>query len=205
MTVLAVAPHPDDEVLGCGGSLARHAGAGERVEAAFLTSGELALRDRAPEEARRLREGEAAAAAAVLGIDELMFLRLSDWTLSDAGDAAVDSVAALIDRIAPATVYLPHPGEWHPDHRAAAAIVQTAAERTGLPSSALLAYEIWTPLSAFSVVEDIGAVIDRKREAMRCYTSQSGEFDYDRALVGLGMYRGALAGRCAYAEVFARW
>jgi hypothetical protein len=65
-----------------------------------------------------------------------------------------------------------------------------------------LAYEVWTPLSEYDEVKDISAVMDRKLEAIRCYCSQLGQFQYERAVRGLNEYRGALAGRCQYAEVF---
>lgn len=205
MAVLVIAPHPDDEAIGCGGTIARLVAAGDAVEVAFLTSGERALPHLDADEARAVREREAGDAAATLGGARLTFLRLHDWTLERDHERGVEAVAAAIERVAPDAVYAPHPGEWHPDHRAAAKITLAAAERCGLRSSALLAYEIWTPLSAFSVVEDIGEVMERKLDAIRCYASQNGHFDYVAAASGLGQYRGALAGRCRYAEVFARW
>jgi LmbE family N-acetylglucosaminyl deacetylase len=52
-------------------------------------------------------------------------------------------------------------------------------------------------------VEDVGEVFSIKLEAIRCHVSQSDHFDYVSAAMGIGKYRGALAGRCDYAEVFA--
>ena len=114
-----------------------------------------------------------------------------------------DMLAPVFERLAPDTVYHPHAAESHPDHQAAAAISVWAAERAGLPRDALLGYEVWTPMSSFQAVEDIGAVMTRKLDAIRSYTSQADHFDYVRAAAGLGQYRGAMAARCEYAEVFA--
>ena len=204
MSVVVIAPHPDDEAIGCGGAIARHAAAGDRVDVVFLTSGELALAGREPEDAMRLREQEAGAAAAVLGIAELAFMRQPDYGLSGRVEQAVDLLAPLFERLRPDAIYHPHPGESHPDHQAAAAIAVWAAERAGLPRGALLGYEVWTPMSSYDAVQDIGPVMPRKLEAIRCYRSQAGEFDYVRAAEGLGQYRGAMAARSEYAEVFAQ-
>jgi LmbE family N-acetylglucosaminyl deacetylase len=204
VTVLVIAPHPDDEAIGCGGTVVKHSARGERVEVVFLTSGELALSHIEREEAWRIREQEAQEAAAVLGIAELTFLRLPDWGLKDSNGAA-DALATLIERVSPSTVYPPHPGDWHPDHRAAAELARDAGASIGLSPEAVLGYEIWTPLSEYTIVEDVGDVFPTKLDAIRCYVSQSDHFDYVRAAVGIGQYRGALAGRCAYAEVFAQW
>ncbi len=67
----------------------------------------------------------------------------------------------------------------------------------------LRGYEVWTPLAAYDHVEDISPVMRRKLLAIRAHKSQlDGDFDYKRAVTGLNQYRGALAGKCAYAEVF---
>lgn len=201
-----IAPHPDDEAIGCGGTIAKHCARGERVEVAFLTSGERSLRELEPEQAWRIREREAQEAAAVLGIADLEFMRLPDWGLSDPNGApgALAALAALWERVSPSTVYAPHPGEWHPDHRAAAELAANAAHRTGLGAARVLGYEVWTPLSGYAIVEDVGEVFDTKLEAIRRYVSQIEQFDYVSAAEGIARYRGALAARCAYAEVFAQ-
>ena len=201
MNVLVVAPHPDDEAIGCGGSLCLHADRGDRLVAAFLTSGELGLKHLPPEEAWRIREAEAEAAGEALGLAQLAFLRCPDWYVGDNIEEAAARLRPIIEREAPDAIYLPHAGEWHPDHRAALPIVRAALCKADIRPS-LFAYEVWTPLQEYDHVEDISAVMERKLRAVRCYTSQLGGFRYDRAAHGLAQYRGALAGRCMYAEVF---
>ena len=90
--ILVIAPHPDDESIGCGGTLCRHTARGDRVVAVFLTSGELGLEHLPREEAWRVREGEAEAAAEVLGLADLIFLRCPDWFVGE----GVDEAAALL-------------------------------------------------------------------------------------------------------------
>jgi LmbE family N-acetylglucosaminyl deacetylase len=199
VNVLVVAPHPDDEAIGCGGTIIRHAEAGDRVYVAFLTSGELSHKDRPAEEVRDIREREATFAAAVLGVEAHEFLRRPDFGLEDDLDGAAAALAQVIERRNPDRVYVSHRGEWHPDHRAACTITSALA---GPRQLEVLTYEVWTPLTEFAEVEDISAQMSRKLEAIGCYSSQLETFDYIRAATGLSQYRGALAARTEYAEVF---
>ncbi len=200
--ILVIAPHPDDESIGCGGTLCRHTARGDRVVAVFLTSGELGLEHLPREEAWRVREGEAEAAAKVLRLADLAFLRRPDWFVGEGVDDAAALLRPILSREIPQSIYLPHGREWHPDHRAALAVVRAALRASGLPAPELLTYEVWTPLSEYDQVTDITPVMARKLRAVRCYRSQLAGFHYDRAVRGLNQYRGALAARCRYAEVF---
>lgn len=202
MNVLVIAPHPDDETIGPGGTICLHTERGDRVAVAFLTSGELGLTRLPREEAWRVREAEAEAAARILGIAALSFLRRPDWYVGDGVDEAAAALRPVLEREAPEVVYLPHDREWHPDHRAALAVVRSAL-RVGTGGGPVLrTYEVWTPLSEYDRVEDVTTVMARKLRAIRGYTSQLEAFRYDRAVRGLGQYRGALAAKCPYAEVF---
>jgi LmbE family N-acetylglucosaminyl deacetylase len=202
MNVLVIAPHPDDEAIGCGGAISLHRERGDRVATVFLTSGELGLKHLAREEAWRVREGEAEAAAEVLGIAAMSFLRLPDWGLGDRVDEAATALRAILDREQSRVVYLPHGQDGHPDHQAALPTLRAALHGSAAAPPALLTYEVWTPLAAYDHVEDITPVMRRKLQAVRCYRSQIGHFRYDRAVAGLNQYRGSLAARCRYAEVF---
>jgi len=202
VNVVIIAPHPDDEAIGCGGTALRHADRGDRVVTVFLTSGELGLKSFPIDEARQTREGEARSAAAVLGATDCHFLRLADWGCDDQIELAASLLHAILDAERPGIVYLPHPADDHPDHRASLPIVQRALERPGFVPE-LRGYEVWSPLASHDLVEDISAVFDRKMAGIAAYKSQLAQFRYDRAAEGLNRYRGALAGRCDYAEVFA--
>jgi N-acetylglucosamine malate deacetylase 1 len=206
MNVLVVAPHPDDESIGVGGTLALHGIRGDRVTVAFLTSGELGMGNTPAYEASCIREGEAGHAAAVLGVGRLEFLRGRDWFLGDDPGDLVPRLVDLLREEVPGRLYLPHPNDWHPDHKAAIRIVVAALGELrvlGEPLDAeLFGYEVWTPMSEWDHVEDVSEVIDVKLAAIACYVSQRSVFDYARAATGLAQYRGALAGRCDHAEVF---
>jgi LmbE family N-acetylglucosaminyl deacetylase len=201
MKVLVIAPHPDDECLGCGGTAALHAARGDDVAAAFLTSGELGLKNLPRDQAWAVREREARAACAILGIGTVKFLRLPDWSLGEDAAGAANKLRAVFETERPGLIYLPHPAEWHPDHRVSLSIVQRALDETfGRP--ALRGYEVWTPMAQYDHVENISAVMEKKLTALREHASQTADWDYVRAVEGLNAYRGVMAGRCDYAEVF---
>ena len=202
MNVLVIAPHPDDEVIGSGGSLCLHADAGDRITAVFLTSGELGLKHLPRDEAQRLREREAEKAGQILGLACIEFLRGPDWSIGAARKSLVRDIAALLVRERPSLIYLPHPDDGHPDHRASWPILRAALKRSEISRPKLRLYEVWTPLDAFGLVTDVTPVMPRKLHALRAHRSQLREFDYVRAVRGLNQFRGALAARCDYAEVF---
>lgn len=182
--VLALAPHPDDETIGCGGALARHAAAGDAVTVVVATSGGATSAGGAGVEATRERECRAACAA--LGLGEPVFLRLRDGAL--AGE--VDRLAAELRRLGAgaAVVYAPVLVDPHPDHLAA----NRALAAAGL-GAVVLGYEVWSPAPA-DVVIDIGGVWARKEQALRCYPVALESVDYVSAMAGLAAYRGATAG-----------
>jgi LmbE family N-acetylglucosaminyl deacetylase len=201
VNVLVVAPHPDDESIGCGGTLRLHVERGDQVDAVFFTSGELGLEELAADAARKVREDEAEQAAEILGLRRLVFLRHPDWFLDDVAEAAQADLVRLVEELAPRRVLYPHEGEAHPDHAATARIVDRVSAQLGRPF-ARAAFEVWTPMTDFDDVEDITAVVETKRTAVRTYASQLSKFRYDDAVDGLNRFRGALAGHCEYAEVF---
>jgi N-acetylglucosamine malate deacetylase 1 len=202
MNVLVIAPHPDDESIGCGGSLCLHARRGDALAVVYLTSGELGLKHLPRTKAWLTREREAKKAARTLGVARSFFLRLPDWFVGNNSDRAAKKLGPLLKRLRPDLVYLPHANEWHPDHKAALPIVRAALKSAGVSRPVLLAYEVWTPLAEYDHVEDISVVMPRKLRALRAHASQLHAFDYVRAVSGLNQFRGALAARCRYAEVF---
>jgi LmbE family N-acetylglucosaminyl deacetylase len=203
MNILVVAPHPDDEAIGCGGTLCKHSDRKDRTVVVFLTSGEMGLTRLPREQAWRTREGEAAKAVDILGVTEAKFLRLPDWHVGDYVEEGTKLLQPVLKREKPEIVYLPNPHEWHPDHRAAVTIVRSALRRSGV-STFVLGYEVWTPIAEAHHTEDITKVMPRKLRAIRAHRSQLVEIDYVRATKGLNQYRGEMSSRFRYAEVFQR-
>jgi N-acetylglucosamine malate deacetylase 1 len=213
MNVLVIAPHPDDEAIGCGGTVLLHMERGDVVNAVFLTSGELGLKQLPCEQAWKIREAEARRSCKVLGIRPPEFLRLPDWMMGDDIEGAARKLQEALQKLQPDLIYLPHPAEWHPDHRATLPILRAALHNAKLetrqdsgdtPFAAprLRGYEVWTPLAEFQHVENITSVMATKLRALRKHVSQVRGWEYVHAVRGLNAFRGAMAGRCRYAEVF---
>ena len=119
--VLVIAPHPDDEVLGCGGSIAKLTAAGARVHVGYLTSGEQGSADFSVPELGLLREREARAAVSVLGVDpeEASFLRIGDGAVNPHDLAQAEALIRLVRQVRPVLTYLPHEHDGSFDHQAA--------------------------------------------------------------------------------------
>lgn len=196
---LVLAPHPDDETIGPGGTVARLAARGTEVEVVILTDGEatpgtgLDVR-----EVARRRRSEAVEACGRLGVGPPRFSGHPDGGLEQRVAELAGELGALVPDLAPQAVFLPWFGDRHPDHLA----VTSALARAGLPDRVdVWAYETWTPLPVNHLV-DISPVIDRKRQALAAHRTASAAFDIE-AMVGLNRYRSVhgLAGQ-GWAEAF---
>jgi LmbE family N-acetylglucosaminyl deacetylase len=200
-SVMVIAPHPDDEAIGCGGAILLHRLRGDPVHVVFLTSGELGIDAMPAQDVIAVREAEAREAAAILDVGAPTFLRLPDQGVAAAAERAGELVADLLSAQRPQLIYVPHEAESHLDHQACIPILRSAVRKAQI-STQLRAYEVWTPMERFGWPEDITPVMARKLRAVRCYRSQLAVFRYDRAIRGLNQYRGCLAARTRFAEVF---
>ena len=200
--VLVLSPHPDDETLGCGGTLCRHADEGDEIRVVFLTSGEHGGHGMSPDETRLRREAEAARATRILGVRHIEFWRSRDGGLR-ADDAIVARLAATLRDQRPEFVYTTHAAEMHRDHRAALRILCRAL---GLAqhSTTVRLFEIWTPLQRLDEIVDITPWMATKLRAVRTYRSQNAALRFDDAVTGLNRYRGEMHSWPGgdYAEVF---
>jgi LmbE family N-acetylglucosaminyl deacetylase len=201
--VVVLAPHMDDEVIGCGGALARHVACGAEVTIVFLTDGRRGggPDHPDPEDLVATRKREAQLALRELGIAKTVYLDGEDGRLA-ASAGLHQRLRAVLEDVRPEIVYLPFFLEEHPDHRAASSILAAAVHGTAL-SFRCNAYEVWTPLFPNCLVR-IDATIDAKRRALGHYQSQLGEADYLHTALGLNAYRSSalLDGGCRYAEAF---
>lgn len=179
-TVLALAPHADDEVFGCGGALALHARAGVPVAVVIATDGA------AREDSAADRLAESRAAAACLGIPAPTCWHLPDRGL-EYGEDLVERILRAIDETGADLMYAPSPAEAHPDHRALA-LAAIEAVRRSAGNLRLALYEIGIPLIP-TMLLDITAVHAAKREAMRCFASQLAYQRYDEQIDALNRYR----------------
>lgn len=127
---IVFAPHPDDEVLGCGGTIIRKRRAGAAVTVVFMTDGSASHPElMSGEEMKRLRAAEALAACGVLGVasEHVIFLDFPDGRMGEQLSEAVQRVRELLDRLRPAEVFIPHYHDGSPDHLATTTAVLAAA------------------------------------------------------------------------------
>lgn len=203
--VLVLAPHPDDETFGCGGTIRMLTDGGVSVDVAFLTRGEQGLEEglAATAETRRLmaeiRTCEAQAACGILGVKNVYFLNGHDTQLSDEPQLA-RSIAQLLDQGDYQRVFCPWPQDSHDDHRAAFTLLQRAVVQSRTSASFWL-YEIWKPLPANTFVP-IDRTWEIKRQAIEQYRSQLEQLNYREGFLGLAAYRSLFCPSSRYAEAF---
>ncbi|MCF8083211.1 MAG: PIG-L family deacetylase, partial [Deltaproteobacteria bacterium] len=203
--VLVLAPHPDDETLGCGGTLALHAQAGDTLKVVFLTNGAAAESSgRTAKQAYiALRQDEARAACACLGIGDLEFWPCEDRALAGSR-GALSQLLDLLESFQPQLVYVPSPLEFHPDHRAGCVLLCDALQSLSFDLEVAF-YELGQPVSVNRLV-DITGVSAQKARAVACYKSQLKEKPYGEISLGLDRYRSlTLPGTVTYAEGFSVW
>src|SRR5262249_26826647 len=116
--VLVIAPHPDDESIGCGGTLCLHRQRGDTVCVVFLTSGERSSDTEPAETIRAVRETESQRVCEILGVSGTDYLRLPDLGLPANIERAALQLRPVLESRSPGILYLPHPQESHPDHEA---------------------------------------------------------------------------------------
>ncbi len=169
-TALVVAPHPDDEILGCGGVVIAHREQGVDVHIAMMTDGGLGNPDgEGGPEYVALRKQETMRALELLGGAEHHFLDYQDAGLRDTWKP-VEDLVALMDRVRPRTVLVPSPYEVHPDHRAAS-LMAFRALRAATEAPQILCYEVGAMMPA-NLLLDITPQMLRKEEAVRAFPSQ---------------------------------
>ncbi|MDB5713876.1 MAG: hypothetical protein JWO15_1273 [Sphingomonadales bacterium] len=200
---VVIAPHPDDEVLGCGGTMARLADAGVEVHVIIMTRGRAP--DFSPAQMDHLVT-EARAAHRMLGVFQTHFLDLPAARLDTLPIADVNGqLGRILWPIQPDTMFVPFIGDIHFDHQIAftAAMVCARPRAIGSPMR-IYAYETlsetnWyapgiTPPFVPNMYVDIGAYLGRKLGAFQCFASQVKSFPDERsveALRALATLRGA--------------
>lgn len=210
MSILVIAPHPDDEVLGCGGAVANHVNAGETVTLCLVTD---AYTPDWSEAYIETREKEIASVTESLGITETYRLGYPTAKLDTVARKELNSsIAEVVDDCSPDRVYLPHPGDIHIDHQIVfnSGLVATRPHRCEV--NTILAYETVSETewghngSDFSpdMYIDITDTLEDKLAAMAEYDSELRESPHPRsldALEALAVKRGSEVARAA-AEAF---
>ncbi len=211
--ILVFAPHPDDDIIGCGGSLIKHVQAGDRVTITYMTSGEAGFTEKnSTNNFGKIREGEAQQATNSLEIKDLIFLRFPDGKLA-LSQETLDATVNIIRNKRPDIIYMPHERDKHKDHIATFYIIKKAISQGANQgyracllrphkTKKILCYEVWTPLKEPSYINDISLVMDKKIDALRCHKSQIDSIRYDDDIRKINRYRSAITGIGTYVECF---
>ena len=208
--VLVIAVHPDDETLGCGGTLLKHKANGDEIYWLICTT--------LPKNHSyyNTREEEIKKVASLYNFDgvynlELETMRVDEYSMSD----LIGKISKVINEIQPNILYLPFKGDVHSDHRKIFEasysctksfrypfikkiyMIETLSETEFTPSTK---EDSFIP----NVFVDISEYMDKKIEIMKIYKSEMAEHPFPRSeknLKALATLRGATAG-CEYAESF---
>ena len=213
MNVLIIAPHPDDEVLGCGGTIAKRAEQGHSVFVCVVTKGgEPLFHEKDVEKVR----SECREADRLLGVKDTFFLDYPAVRLEEVPRYLLnDGILKAVQSVKPDEVYIPHRGDMQLDHK----IIVDAAMVALRPKyehviQRIYAYETlsetgWDLPNAVNeflptVYENVTETLEKKLAAMRVFQSQLAEFPAARSLEAveaLAKYRGSMVNLRA-AEAF---
>lgn len=197
--VLVIAPHPDDETIGCGGTLAQLARRVE-VQVVLVTNGD--GDGGLPADASALRKSELAQALQLLGIARpAICMDEPDGHFEDSPEFR-RALTEVISQFQPNWVFLPWLDDSHSDHSRIARASCAVLARSGVET--VLHYEVWTPVPATHVV-DITETAEAKRAALLCHQTALACGNYLEATFGLNAYRSMFVpSRTArWAEAFA--
>ncbi len=183
---LVFAPHPDDEVFGCGGAIMRHVQHNTPVHVIIVSDGTYGVSAEAENEHAIQRQNESIAAAQELGYGIPAFWHYPDRQISYS-EKLIQHILASIREINADLVYAPSVLEMHPDHRALGMAVTEAVRRIGMMIRVAF-YEVGVPLHP-NLLLDISDLAARKSAAMACFSSQNAKQRYDQHIVALNCYR----------------
>lgn len=206
--VVVIAPHADDEIIGCGATISKHIQNGDEVIVIIVTNASVGAPELYTAEQIKSTRSEALSAHNFLGIKETIFLEYPAPALNAYPEYKISlKIAKIFEKIKPSYLYLPHPGDIHQDHKAVYRSSLVAARPQGEHKiSKILCYETlseteWTPMHEKPFVPNyfvnVSDVFVNKIRAMKFFGSQLKKFPHSRSLEAfeaLASYRGATIG-----------
>jgi len=190
LNITVLAPHIDDEIIGAGGSIAKHIDLGNVVRIIYIHSGDT------PDEIQ-IREGEAARVADFLGVRDAHFLRQRPTSLAN---QAVEEIAGLLRKQSTDFMYAPHMDDGDIEHVVVSQLAHRLLwltngayfrERNGQGKlKGLCLYEVHRPIGQVHYLEDITRYENKKIAAIRLFESQIARVRYDLSAIHLNRYRG---------------
>ena len=212
--VLVVAVHPDDETLGCGGTLLKHKSKGDEIH--WMIATDIRNSDDFNESVVEERDGEIRKVEKLYGFDSVTVLGLSTTNVDQYSmNDLINKISSVINRIKPDIIYLPFKDDVHSDHKYIFDTAYSCTKSFRYPfikkvymMEVLSETEVSVSTKENSVIPnvfvDISNYMDRKIEAMSVYKSEMSEHPFPRSernIRALATFRGATS-NCNYAESF---
>lgn len=191
MRILVIAPHMDDEVLGCGATIARHVDRGDEVAVCIVAN--RAYEHRYEEQFIEREKKACAAAQLCLGYQRLIYLGLPDEQLDAKQIDLIVPIEGAVSEARPDVIYLPHRGDYHQDHRAIAEAMRVVCRPySGARANLLRVYETTSSTGVVPALHDwpflpnlyvnVEATLERKVAAMKCYEEEGRPYPHPRSL-----------------------
>jgi LmbE family N-acetylglucosaminyl deacetylase len=201
-SMLVVAPHQDDEAIGCGGALVLQIRSGNAGAIVMLQDGAIEHEElgMSRQELRELRNEESRKAAEAIGLEHPRFL--NHVQLGECLAQAAEEVCGIITERRVDSLFAPFVLDAHPDHLLTNYIVAKALKGISWEVR-VFGYEVWG-LCVPNVVVVIDDAIEDKMRMLSCFTYANRAIDYVHSTKGLNMYHSRMlgAGQCLYAERF---
>lgn len=210
MKILIIAPHPDDEVLGCGGTVAKHSKRGDEVYLCIVTK---AYTPDWSEEFLKNRSKEIEKANKILGIKKTYFLNYPTVKLDTFPQKELnEAISKVVAEIKPDVAYIPHKGDLNKDHRLIFESSLVATRPVNHKVKRILSYETLSETEWGQSIEpfipnvyvDVSEIFEKKIEAMKAYESELKQCPHPRSLEiieALAKKRGSEVG-VKFAEAF---
>lgn len=176
--ILIVAPHPDDESIGCGGLLSMYA---SQCDVLLITDGE---RGGKSGDVAKVRQGEFIEAMTVAGVKKYSCLHIPQHQIK-----ANRKIVKGYDFSKYQHIFVPNRLDAHQDHVAVYKVIKSITKRLN-PRIRIYEYEVWSTLHNPNIYLDISNIYDKKKELIECHKSQMAEMDYVGMILGLNAYRG---------------
>jgi N-acetylglucosamine malate deacetylase 1 len=212
--VLVVATHPDDETLGCGGTLLKHKANGDEIH--WLIATDIKESEGFDKSLIKKRESEINAIEKLFNFNSVNKLGLSTTKVDEYSmSGLISKISSVVNRVKPNIIYLPFKGDVHSDHKYIFDAAYSCTKSFRYPFikkiymiETLSETELSLSTKEHSFIPnlfiDISEYMDKKIELMKIYASEMGEHPFPRSernIKALATYRGAIA-NCEYAESF---
>ena len=195
MQILVIAPHPDDEVIGCGGTILKSLACGDQVFLCVVTT---ACPPEWDEKTIKIKKKERVKASKLLGIKKPFFLDLPTTKLDTIPQNELNKkISACVNKVNPDIVFTSYWGDAHSDHQAVFNATVIATRPFDSPVKKVLCYEIpsttdLTPdrkkIFSPNVFVDISKFLEKKLKIMKVYKTELRKYPHPRSIKALRMH-----------------